>query len=66
MNGFNIDEEGEEFTEMLNAQIGWENELDVMGAWPNINDAIEMLEKAPPSSRSKEYLINYIQELASV
>ena len=66
MNGFDIDEEAAEFTEMLNAQIGWENELDAMGAFPPVNDSIMMLSKAPPISRSKEYLINYVQELASV
>ena len=67
MNEFKkIGEEYEEFTEVQNLQMDWENELDAMGAFPNINDSIQMLSKAPPSSRSKEYLINYIQELASV
>ena len=66
MNEFKkIGEEYEEFTEMQNLQIAWENELDAMGAFPNVSDSIRMLSKAPQSSRSKQYLVNYIQELAS-
>ena len=43
----------------------WENELDAMGAWPNIFNSIQMLSKAPAESKSKQSLVNYIQELAS-
>ena len=60
-----MDEEIAEFTDLLNAHIGWENELDAMGAWPNIFDSIQMLSKAPAESKSKQSLVNYIQELAS-
>lgn len=51
--------------ENLEAAAEWENELDALGVNNSAEKYIEMLEKAPQISSSKQALAHHIQQIMS-
>ena len=57
----NMIAESDYFTELQNAQIIWENELDSMGAFPDFKSLAEHFEKAPMGAPSLPAVVEYLQ-----